>query len=650
MLADLAVGRLAERLEQVAFGELPPTSPRLRKLLREHGVVADRCQAGAPSTLEQAASNMPCGAFGEPTQRVARAAMMTWRAYRKAASVVAKAAASEYAPSAAPVVKRCERATSAVEPMAAALEAAAPAQLALTAGVRGVRNSESGIKVPGRHAGGRLPISPAIGTLPDRSTLVTSSDVENFERHKAGAQLLAAWPAFMHPFVCSLSREDFASLSLERSSGLLKRKFGSFSAGSIGGCRRAVRRLVDWLHANGLADGRVRNEPPWLVVSGGFLALWVEDEQSASRGGKQGGAAMPASLKAGIAWGVAHAGLTGIDAKDDTFLVAAAPSARPPKQAISITLRVLAHMRVLRAHECEAVAYYAAAFELTTVASLRVRDAQRAELTLVDEIGAFGAESDDGGKLRAAAAVQLLGYMRGMCYTSKHPKRRSPKPKLFGAPRRVGADADDYLEVLERVRARLGIQRADYLFPRTTARRGHPFGSEGTTFVAGPAPSAEVIRRMRSMLQLPPLSLSAAEAASFSGHSARHFMVCFATSVAAEYSPPRYSSDELAMTGDWQEGMVALYSSETLERRRLALLARILDDVDAVLTHATTNDIVLPAAGGWADMGALLVAAVGGGDRPKRAKSAAGRRGAHVEPTGALAHEDSSSGSDSDGE
>ena len=72
MLADLAVGRLAERLEQVAFGELPPTSPRLRKLLREHGVVADRCQAGAPSTLEQAASNMPCGAFGEPTQRVAR--------------------------------------------------------------------------------------------------------------------------------------------------------------------------------------------------------------------------------------------------------------------------------------------------------------------------------------------------------------------------------------------------------------------------------------------------------------------------------------------------------------------------------------------------------------------------------------------------
>ena len=643
----MAVSSLAERLEQVAFGELPPTTPRLRKLLREHGVVADRCLAGAPSTLEQAASNMPCGAFGEPTQRVARAAMMAWRAYQRAASMVANA--SDYAPSAVPVVKRRQRAASAVAPIAAALAAAAPAQLALT-GLRSVRNAESGIKVPGRHAGGRLPISPAIGTLPERFTLLTSSDVESFERHKAGAQLLAAWPAFMHPSVCSLSREDFASLSLEKTSGLLKRKFGSFSAGSIGGCRRAVRRLVDWLRANGLADGRVLNEPPWLVVSGGILALWVDDEQSASRGGKQGGAAMPASLKAGVAWGVAHAGLTGIEAKDDMFLVAAAPSARPPKQAISITLRVLAHMRVLRAHECEAVAYYAAAFELTTVASLRVRDAQRAELTLVDEIGAFGAESDGGGELRAAAAVQLLGYMRGMCYTSKHPKRRSPKPKLFGAPRRVGADADDYLEVLERVRARLGIQGADYLFPRTTARRGHPFGSEGTTFVAGPAPSAEVIRRMRSMLQLPPLSLSAAEAASFSGHSARHFMVCFATSVAAEFSPPRYSSDELAMTGDWQEGMVALYSSETLERRRLALLARILDDVDAVLTHAATNDIVLPAAGGWADMGALLVAAVGGGDRPKRAKSAAGRRGAHVVPTGALAHEDSSSGSDSDGE
>ena len=128
MLADLAVSRLAERLEQVAFGELPPTSPRLRKLLREHGVVADRCLAGAPSTLEQAASNMPCGAFGEPTQRVARAAMMAWRAYQRAASLVAKAAGSDYAPSAVPAVKRCQRVTSAVAPVAAALAAAAPAQ------------------------------------------------------------------------------------------------------------------------------------------------------------------------------------------------------------------------------------------------------------------------------------------------------------------------------------------------------------------------------------------------------------------------------------------------------------------------------------------------------------------------------------------
>ena len=78
-----------------------------------------------------------------------------------------------------------------------------------------------------------------MGELGDRASLETSQDIELFERHKAGAQLCAAWPAFMHASICGLSSEDFASLPIARTSGLMRRKFGSFSAGSIGGCRLA---------------------------------------------------------------------------------------------------------------------------------------------------------------------------------------------------------------------------------------------------------------------------------------------------------------------------------------------------------------------------------------------------------------------------
>ena len=115
-------------------------------------------------------------------------------------------------------------------------------------------------------------------------------------------------------------------------------------------------------------------------------------------------------------------------------------------------------------------------------------------------------------------------------------------------------------------------------------------------------------------------------------------MVCFATAVAPAFSPPRYAKDELALCGDWKEGMVALYSSETLEPTRLALLARLLSDIDVVLARADA----LPVTGGWSELGAVLHAAVGGQKARKSPKK---------EPpvtTGDLPHEDSSSGSDSD--
>jgi hypothetical protein len=252
-----------------------------------------------------------------------------------------------------------------------------------------------------------------------------------------------------------------------------------------------------------------------------------------------------------------------------------------------------------------------------------MRDAQRASIELLDElvVGADGSSQ--------------LGFLRGRCYSSKHPKRRSPKPKLFGAPRRVG-DADAYLDVLSSVRERLEGGEWDYLFPRTSVPRGAALDDPRAAWLAGPAPSAEVIRRMRALLRLPPLSLSAAQAAAFSGHSARHSLVCFAKAV-AEATPARYSDDELAMIGDWAEGtMVTRYSSEVLERKRLDLLVKILRDIDTVLAHADQRGVTLPVSGGWGDLSALLL--------PSGAKAAP----TPAEPLGLLQHEDSSSGSESE--
>ena len=439
-----------------------------------------------------------------------------------------------------------------------------------------------------RGRSGRLPISPALGTLPDRATLVSSGEIELHERHVAGGQLLAFLPQFMHHLSAGFGLDEFDRLG-ERAATVLRRKFASFSPGSVAGCRRAVGRLLGWIRANGFEAGCVVDGPPWLHVSDGMMSLWIEDERAASRGGAQGGASMPSSLKAGVAWGAAHAGLSGLTVTGDAFAASAAPSSAVARQAISLTVRVIVHLRWLqRHHGSPVVRFYASAVELVAVGALRMRDAQRAKISFTEQLEG-----------------RLLGKLVGLCYTSKHPKRRSAKPLSFSLPRRVGADGDDYIGVVLEQRAEHGGEEWDYLFPRTRAPRKAGFGAEGTAFLAGPAPSAEVIRRMRSLLSLQPLGLTAAAAAKFSGHSGRHFLLCLAKSLAASF-PGRYTTDELSLIGGWQEGMVALYSSEVADSAALQLRVRLLDDLDAIIDAAAKGGAELPAAGGWERLAGLI--------------------------------------------
>ena len=481
-LADVPLDELAARLAEQASAHLPQASPRLRSVLAEYGVPAGAALPGAPQSLREAALEMGEGAFGASTAKVQRLAMARWHLI----SIAEAMAAGSFGPFAPP--------PSLMGPgEAETVATAVPPSLDTSTTGGGVALTETatslalGGGVVARRSG-RLPLSPAIGELPPRQSLTTAADIERLERHVAGAQLLAFLPDFMHHAVCGLDSEELARMPVQRTSVLFKRTLGSFSAGSLGGCRRALYRLVGWLRANDLADACILDAPPWLKVSGGMLALWIEDERMASRGGVQGGESVPASLKAGIVFGVAHAGLAGLKVAEGAFLASAAPSAKPPRQALASTPRVLAHFRELCGHPSEVVRYYAAGCVLTVVAALRLRDAQRASIELLDElvVGADGSSQ--------------LGFLRGRCYSSKHPKRRSPKPKLFGAPRRVG-DADAYLDVLASVRERLEGGEWDYLFPRTSVPRGAALDDPRVAWLAGPAPSAEVIRRMRALLR-----------------------------------------------------------------------------------------------------------------------------------------------------
>ena len=560
-----------------------------------------RCAPNAPVTLDAAATAMPADAFGVATQAVQRYCQAAWYVRAKGLSLLKGNTPAAVPPAPPPP-------SEAMVVDAPLLGSAAP----WTLGV-----------VPVAPRGKRLALSPAMGLLPLRSSVVGAFKIEQLERRIAGAQLLAFVPPFMHHLAVGLRPADYEKLKGPRTEELFRVKFDSFSAGSAGGCRRALQRLVGWLQANGLQH-LIMDRPPWLDVTGGLLSLWLGDERAASRGGSQGGGSMALSLRSSVTWGVAHMGLVGLDVTANILKSAAAPSVATPKQATAFSLRVLQHFRHLRAtHGSEVVRYLAAANEFSVVAALRARDAQRCSLSLLEDVCTVRASS--------GASVHLLGSLQGDLYRSKHPTKRSATPRSFMVPRRVGCDADDYASLLVATREGLDGAAWDYLYPRTSVPRLQGVGS--AMWLPGPAPSAEVIRRMRGLLRLAPLSLSYEQASAFSGHSARHCLVCFATAV-AEATPARYSSDQLAMIGNWAEGMVALYSSEVLPKKHLELLTRILQDVDTVLANAASRGVVLPVSGGWADLAELLVGSTAVAST--------------VPSDGLLPHEDSSSGSDSD--
>ena len=593
-LSQLSPSELARHFANAATVDDPPpsVSPRLGVVLQHFGVTAKDCAGTFPDTLAKASCCLDTSCFGRKTEKVIHACITKW-------DVIASAEAAARGTSRKAIYEeQCSRMDSCLT--------APPEPSASDASVLTKMQSDASWDqiVPSQISRGKaLPRSVLLGSLYKSSDLCTSKQIEDNERFIAGAQLLAFVPAFMHAAIISLEQHELEQLPIARKQQLFRAKFAAFSPGSVSGARRALSRLVEWLVLNE-QDGCFSQEPPWLTVSGGLLALFAKDEAAKSKGGSQGGASVAPSLRAGLTWAFAHLGCTGLGVKADVFLSVAAPSTAIARQAVSVTIRVLQQFRTLRSsHLSPLVRYYAAGFELLCVASLRMRDAQRATISFTRDV------------IPLSGGTDIAGYLEGICYSSKHPKRRSLKKKYFFAPVRAGSiglrDPDGYVGILTAKRHAWGGNDWDYIFPRVSCPRDGSVASESAKRLPGPAASHDAIRHLRALLMLPPLSLSKEQAAFFSGHSGRHLMVTLGKSLSSLYGHEsqhgRYSHDQLALLGDWLEGsMVHRYSSEQYKHSKLELLVHLLSDIDTVTERALQQSKPLPVFGGWGELAAMV--------------------------------------------
>ena len=81
----------------------------------------------------------------------------------------------------------------------------------------------------------------------------------------------------------------------------------------------------------------------------------------------------------------------------------------------------------------------------------------------------------------------MRGVVKGLCYTSNHPKRRAPREMPFYAP--TSRDLFGRWEADLRERSREGLL-PDYIFPRMKVPRKGTIASPGVQFLDGPANSA----------------------------------------------------------------------------------------------------------------------------------------------------------------
>ena len=270
----------------------------------------------------------------------------------------------------------------------------------------------------------------------------------------------------------------------------------------MAGCRRALLRLGKWLVLNDLEA-----ECAGFTCSGATLSWFGLDEQRVSR---SGGRTVIHGLRSGLDFGRRHLALIGLETDHDAFVNIAALPPKPPTPAKTATVAIFMHL--LWHAQCggsPVATLYSSLLVLCCIAALRVRDAQRASLRVVRG-GTQGSPSDV--------------VVAGMCYTSKHPKRRAHMSMPFFAVAWPSHSQWYESAAAACCDAAGGSTGRDYMFPALNVPKSRPFDDARVVVLDTPARSATVIAVLRWILTLPPLALSKTEAAAFSGHSMRHFL------------------------------------------------------------------------------------------------------------------------------
>ena len=441
-----------------------------------------------------------------------------------------------------------------------------------------------------------LPPPPPLLVLTSLGSLgPTSEELEAAERVRQMYMFLDVLPPSAQWLCVDVTEGEWARYPYLRQRQLLTKHLCSFSSGSMSSSRRAICRLRDWLELEGLL-GECYSVTTGYSCSGGTLSSCAIDAQEASR---NGGRTVPHSLLVGWDFARRHAAQTGLSTQSSAIVNICSLPAVPPTPARALTVNGFYHFMFLACHaESAIVREYAALFVLCSVAALRVRDAQRARVTLRG------------------------GYVAGNCFTSKHPKRRAAMPMPFYAVR-TGLPLDWSASPALAV-----ASDRDFMFRAVKVPRKGTIADPHAVLLSKPASSANVVRALRWVLTLPPLSMTALEARSFSGHSLRHLLPTlarfFGLSIEDRNELARWAA--AADTKGRRASMPNLYASEAEAPRILAIQRDIFARLVSLLCSARSTACLVPAGalyplplwGGWDELQSLIAAQGGGSELPSR--------------------------------
>ena len=403
--------------------------------------------------------------------------------------------------------------------------------------------------------------SPVSQPRSDDSGITLAVDLEYEQKVRQVKALLAVCPPNIGATLLDFQLSEWTRLPEDRKESLLLKALTVFSIGTLAGARSVLRRLRTFLEVNQMWEACQD-----FKCSGGLLSLFVTDAQSTSR---SKGDSIPHSLASSLGWCMRQLKLE-LRCDNLAFKNITAMPSRQPTAAKSFTVRILYHFLILSQSEHRVVAEYSQGICVTTLAALRLRDAQRAHLDFSEV---------EGGERGA--------HVSGKCYTSKHPSQRAAVPMNFYAPSKsvhVSLLAG-YTNVLQQRDSRL-----DFVFSQPSFPRGTSIAHAKATLKLKPASTSQVIRQLRALLQLAPLSLSAEDAAEFSGHSPRHFLQTFMRIYPSQFTEAereevnRYAST--VETKSRRGSMPNRYSQETEQHAVLPTLHKILHVMgDAVKSH-----------------------------------------------------------------